>query len=124
MKGRWSSSGGFGCMGPGDETRLTTGGGLERGVAGRDERVFFREGVLGMELRGRGTLKRPLPRPREGVSGTLPESCEANSCYQQLYYVLSSLLSLREFASMRMPSRLLVHCSTCSDEGFLEGATQ
>ena len=47
-KGRRSSSGGLLLIGPGDDTRLTIGGGLDLGVAGRDGLTFWREGVLGM----------------------------------------------------------------------------
>ena len=47
-KGRLSSSGGLVLIGPGDDTRLTMGGGLDRGVAGRDDLIFCRAGVLGM----------------------------------------------------------------------------
>ena len=36
-KGRWSSSGGLLLIGPGEDTKLTIGGGLDRGVAGRDD---------------------------------------------------------------------------------------
>lgn len=61
MYGRQSSSSmGPGLIGPGDETMLTTGGGLERGVGGQEEFGSRFEGVRGIANGGRGTLNFPL----------------------------------------------------------------
>ena len=75
VKGRWSSPGGSGLI-LGDDTRFTIGGELERGVVGSDAFGLRREGVFGTGLRGKGTLKRPRSRLRDGVSGKPPSSCE------------------------------------------------
>lgn len=72
VNGRWSPSNGAGRIGPGEDTRLTTGGGLERGVEGQDEATAFLEGVLG--YRGAGILNRPRSLSFDGVSGTASAS--------------------------------------------------